>query len=111
MMLAPEEVNQVWQNQKAEQFIRDLRDIAAQRGLEVHVRAVARSHVRTFAGGAGDSFLQSVQYDFSLAEPGATVEVSPAGKPRLPGKPFGQVSFEVGPPPRGKVSDPTVTMF
>ena len=111
MMLAPEEVNQVWQNQKAEQFLRDLRDMAADHGLEVHVKAVARSQVRTFEGGVGDALLQSVEYEFSLAPPGETVQFSPGGRPRLPGKPFGHVSFSVGTPPAGKVSDPVVVMY
>jgi hypothetical protein len=111
MMLAPDEVNLIWQNQKAEQFLRELRDIAAQQGLEVHVRAAARSHPRDFAGGAGDALMQSVQYDFSLAEPGATPTFTAAGRVRLPGEPFGQITFSVGRPPGGKASDPVVIMF
>ena len=99
MMLAPKEVNQVWQNRGVEQFLRELRGIAAAEGWEIHVRAVARSHARTFAGGMGDSLMQSVQYDFSVGRPGG------------PKQPFGQVSFSVGTPPGGVVSEPVVTMF
>ena len=99
MMLAPKEVNQVWQNQKAETFLRELRELAADGGYEVHVRAVARSHPREFAGGAGDALMQSVQYDFSVSTPGGAKT------------PFGQITFEVGLPPGGVVSKPNVIMF
>lgn len=111
MMLAPEEVNQVWQNQKAEEFLRDLRDIAADKGLEVHYKAVARSQERTFAGGLGDALLQSVEYEFNLSAPGESVQFTTAGRVRLPGTPFGKISFSVGLPPGGRVSDPVVVMY
>jgi hypothetical protein len=97
MMLAPKEVNQEHQNRGIEGFLRDLRDEAAAMGWEVHIRAVARSHPRSFAGGMGDSLLQSVQYDVEVARPGE------APRPRA------QASFSVGLPPRGKVSGLSVT--
>jgi Bacterial toxin 4 len=99
MMLAPKDVNQVWQNRGVEKFLRELRGMAGDQGLIVRVRAVARSHPRTFAGGMGDSLLQSVQYDFTVEAPGQS--------PR----PYGQVSFSVGTPPGGVVSEPVVVEF
>jgi hypothetical protein len=99
MMLAPEFVNQEVQNRNLEDFVRELRDIAGQQGWEVWIKATARSHPRDFAGGMGDSLMQSVTYDVSVANPGGE---------RVP---FAQMSFSVDPPPGGRVSAPKVTWF
>ena len=101
MMLAPRDVNQVWQNRGVEQFLRRLRKDAADLGLEVRVRAAARSQPRSFAGGLGDSLLQEAEYEFSVGEP---------GKPDTQ-KPYGHVSFSVDLPPGGKVHEPVVVRY
>jgi hypothetical protein len=92
-MLAPKEVNQVWQNRGVEKLIRELRELPAKKGAEVHLRAVATSQKRTLAGGAGDSFLSHVQYEFRVVKPG--------GKPTT----AAHISFSGGPPPKGRVYD------
>jgi hypothetical protein len=91
MMLAPREVNQIWQNKSIEGFLRDLRGDAAAEGGFVHIRATATSHAMDVPD--GENFLKSVQYEFSIERPG------------VPPKSAGFVDFNVGPPPKGKVSD------
>ncbi|GAB2686951.1 polymorphic toxin type 4 domain-containing protein [Nocardia thraciensis] len=93
IMLAPEQVNQIWQNRGVERFLDELRNEAVRRGGEIELRAVATSHVRTLEGGSGSSFLSHAQYEFSIV-----------GSEGAPVK-FGFVDFSVGEPPVGKVSD------
>jgi Domain of unknown function (DUF4157)/Bacterial toxin 4 len=96
IMLAPSDVNLIWQNQGVESFLRDLQEMAAVEGASVHVRAVAISQPRTIAGGAA---LAEVQYEFSIERAnGPSVRV-------------GRVGFTVDAPPNGKVSEPEVVLF
>lgn len=89
MMLAPSDVNLSWQSAHAEQVLRDLRDTAAMTGREVRVTARATSHP---PDARGVLTMKSVSYDFELVGPGGT-ELA------------GHVSFSVGRPPKGTVSD------
>jgi hypothetical protein len=52
MMLAPHDVNQIWQNHGAESFLRGLADQAREVGGQVRVTARATSHGRDVPGGA-----------------------------------------------------------
>jgi len=93
IMLAPREVNQIWQNQGIEKFLRELRATAAEEHATVEVRAVATSLPRGFDGGAGDSFLSHVEYEFWLVgQDGAKTGRA-------------HVEFSVDPPPGGRVHD------
>jgi hypothetical protein len=102
MFLAPEEVNQIWQNQSVEDFLRSAFKSAAEWAasggakVDVRLRAMAVSHPRTVAGG---SVLGHVEYEFFLAPHGETPT------------PFGRIGFSVDPPPHGKVSEPYVKVF
>ena len=96
IMLAPRDVNLIWQSGRAEKFLReDLPDMAQAasrhfgRPVAIRLRAVATSHPGTVAGGAA---LKEVQYTFSIAADGQEVVL-------------GRVGFSVGLPPRGKVSE------
>lgn len=91
MMLAPRQVNQFWQNQGAEAFLRRLGDQAREAGGQVRVTAKATSHGRDVRG--GDALLAQVTYRFTV--------VDRSGKP-VETK---EVGFSVGPPPHGRVHD------
>jgi hypothetical protein len=96
MMLAPSEVNLVWQNGWAEKWLReDLQDAAAQvsqhigHPVTIRVRAVATSHPADLAGGA---VLKHVEYTFSAEAAGTRVKL-------------GKIEFSVDLPPHGTVHE------
>ena len=77
IMLAPRDVNLIWQSGRAEKFLReDLPDMAQAASRHFgspsrsRLRAVAPSHPGTVAGGAA---LKEVQYTFSIAADGQEV--------------------------------------
>jgi len=89
MMLAPPEVNQVWQSQGAERFLRELGAEARAAGGEVRVTATATSHGSDVRG--GDALLAEVNYRFSVVDgAGNMVDAK-------------HVSVSVDPPPSGRV--------
>lgn len=96
MMLAPSEVNLVWQNGWAEKWLReDLQEAAAQvsqrigHPVTIRVRAVATSHPADVAGGA---VLKHVEYTFSAEAAGTRVTL-------------GKIEFSVDAPPLGTVHE------
>jgi Bacterial toxin 4 len=96
MMLAPAEVNLVWQNGWAEKWLReDLQEAAAQvsqhigHPVTIRVRAVATSHPADVAGGA---VLHHVEYTFSAEARGTHVTL-------------GKIELSVDAPPRGTVHE------
>lgn len=74
MMWGPRSLNYVWQNQSVESYIRQLSELAAQRGGRVRVRATAISWENPTPGGFvaphGENFLKHVEYDVTLIRPG-----------------------------------------
>jgi hypothetical protein len=102
MLLAPPEVNLIWQNDKVERLLRrlftDSQDLSksASEPVSLRLRAASTSHDRGLAGGAA---LAGVQYDFSI-QVGAEPPI-----------PFGRIAFSVDPPPRGKVSEIKANVF
>lgn len=91
MMLAPREVNQVWQNDGAERFLRELGAEARAYGGEVRVTATATSHGSDVRG--GDALLAEVNYRFSVVDSAGNVVDTK------------HVSVSVDPPPSGRVHD------
>jgi hypothetical protein len=94
IMLAPSEVNQVWQSQGAERFLRELGAEARAAGGQVRVTATATSHGSDVRG--GDALLAEVTYSFSVVDGAGNV---------VGGK---HVSISVDPPPSGRVHDAEV---
>jgi hypothetical protein len=95
VLLAPREVNQIWQSQGAERFIRDLGNEARASGGEVRLTARATSHGSDVRG--GDALLGEVTYDFTVVDGAGNV---------VDGK---RVSISVDPPPSGRVHDVQVS--
>ena len=93
IFLAHRSINQIWQNQGVEEYLRQLRRLAARRGGVIRVRATATSYERTAYGGAA---LKDVKYEFSIVTRGNA-------------KQLGKVEVSAGRPPRGEVTEPKVT--
>lgn len=74
MFWGPSEINLVWQNRSVESRIRELGQMAAERGGRVRVRATAVSWESPTPGGfiprMGENFLKEVEYDIVLVRPG-----------------------------------------
>jgi hypothetical protein len=76
LFLAPKKINQVWQNQMAEKYIRGLASQAGTKGGFVRLSATATSYgteVSMRVGKGGERFLKSVEYRIELHMPGQPV--------------------------------------
>jgi hypothetical protein len=110
MMWGPRSMNQVWQNQGIEAYVRELAGLAQRNGGRTRVRATAISWEnptpRGFSAPQGEHFLKRVEYDITVTRPGqpnttlrVTIDVP---EPPATGRPI--VSFD----PPGAVDPSTV---
>ncbi|MBF9132057.1 hypothetical protein I0C86_24285, partial [Plantactinospora sp. S1510] len=95
IMLAPRDVNQIWQSKGVEAFVRDLANEARVHGGALRLTATATSHGSEVRG--GDALLAQVTYRFTV--------VDRTGNP-VDAK---QVTLSVDPPPSGRVHDLAVS--
>lgn len=72
IMLAPREVNQIWQNQGVEKYLRELHADAAGSGSKIIVEVTGLSHSITETG--GHEMLKEIRYDFSRLHSNGTME-------------------------------------
>lgn len=92
---APREVNQIFQNQKMEEFLREMRDLASSRGGTVRLRAHLETHPpglhpRGVTEPGADRIVRRLDYEFEIVENGRVTQTN-------------RVTINVGPPPNGSV--------